>query len=125
MEASSYILIVDDNRDSRDILTKILTGAGLKTATAADGHEALQRVAEALPQLILLDLMMPRMSGFEFLSQIKEHLNGLTIPIIVISAYISEGQRAELPGVAKVLPKATFRIPQLLAAVNEVLYPAV
>ena len=58
-------LVVEDHPDSRDVIRKMLEYRGALVTVAADGEEALQRVAEDCPDLILCDLMMPRMDGYE------------------------------------------------------------
>src|SRR3972149_2904664 len=67
------ILIVDDETAGRDLLEAILTGAGYQVEQADSGPAALARVDEAVPELILLDLMMPGMTGFEVCRRLKQH----------------------------------------------------
>ena len=83
---SSRILIVDDNAANRDVLERRLAREGHQVATAANGAVALELVVGRTFDLILLDLIMPEMSGFEVLRRLKaaEHTND--IPVIVISA---------------------------------------
>jgi twitching motility two-component system response regulator PilH len=63
------ILVVEDHRDSRELVRKMLEYRGALVTEAADGDEALRRVAEDCPDLILCDLMMPRMDGYEVPSE--------------------------------------------------------
>ena len=83
---SSRILVVDDNASNRDVLERRLTREGHQVACAANGAAALELVVRQEFDLILLDLIMPEMSGFEMLRRLKaaEHTNH--IPVIVISA---------------------------------------
>jgi adenylate cyclase len=83
---SSRILVVDDNASNRDVLERRLTREGHQVACAANGAAALELVVRQEFDLILLDLIMPEMSGFEVLRRLKaaEHTNH--IPVIVISA---------------------------------------
>lgn len=67
------ILIVDDNADTITILSAILTKGGYTLSVARDGEEALRKAEEAPPALILLDLMMPKMDGFEVCEKIRDH----------------------------------------------------
>ena len=80
------ILIVDDDRDNRELLEIILTGEGFLTQTAAGGEEALATVAQQSPDLILLDVMMPGMTGYEVAAQLKGNLATKNIPIIMVTA---------------------------------------
>ena len=83
---SSRILVVDDNAANRDVLERRLTREGRKVTTAASGSEALDFVAKHGFDLILLDLIMPEMSGFEVLRRLKASDQSRDIPVIVISA---------------------------------------
>jgi adenylate cyclase len=83
---SSRILVVDDNASNRDVLERRLTREGHQVAIAADGSAALARIAAEEFDLILLDLVMPEMSGFEVLRRIKTAEHTAHIPVIVISA---------------------------------------
>lgn len=80
------ILIVDDEPLNLEYLEQELEGGGYETVTAADGRQALERVLAAPPDLILLDIMMPVMDGFEVLSRLKADAASRNIPVIVISA---------------------------------------
>jgi class 3 adenylate cyclase/CheY-like chemotaxis protein len=83
---SSRIVVVDDNESSRDILSRRLTHAGHQVVTASDGRAALARIAAEPPDLVLLDIMMPGMSGFEVLCRLKSDPGTAAIPVIMISA---------------------------------------
>lgn len=84
--ASPKILIVDDEPLNVDYLQQELEGADCETVTAVNGQEALERVQSDPPDLILLDIMMPVMDGFETLSRLKTSSATRSIPVIVISA---------------------------------------
>jgi PleD family two-component response regulator len=66
------ILVVDDEPSIRDAVREILEGRGYEVLTAADGLDGLQALSKSLPDLIISDLNMPRMSGFEFLTIVRE-----------------------------------------------------
>lgn len=83
---ASRILVVDDNASNRDVLERRLTREGHWVVTAATGAAALERAAAAEFDLILLDLIMPQMSGFEVLRRLKAAGHTRHIPVIVISA---------------------------------------
>jgi len=80
------VLIVDDERHNRQLMEVMLTPEGLLLQTAATGEEALAMVARERPDLILLDIMMPGMDGYEVVAHIKGSLASKNIPIIMITA---------------------------------------
>lgn len=80
------LLVVDDSKDVVETLLRRLTREGYEVTVAFDGEEALQKVKEADPDVILLDLMMPKMNGFEVLKEIREKHKDKWRPIIIISA---------------------------------------
>ncbi len=122
MQEQSYILIVDDDDDARDILDTILGSMGYPTRTAESGQEALTMVSDSPPSLILLDLMMPRMSGFEVLNRLQRDPATRRIPVMVISALATEQVvMMRLPGVAGVIQKGMFSISDLIRRVQEML----
>src|SRR5256714_1933516 len=80
------ILIVDDNETNRDILATRLATHGYELTQAADGEEALAAAKEQLPDLILLDVMMPKLDGIEVTRRIKSDPNLPFMPIILVTA---------------------------------------
>ena len=85
------ILIVDDERVVREGLKRMLLGEGFAVRTARDGEEALARISEKRPGLVLLDVMMPKMNGFRCCEEIRRQ-NGL-LPVIFLTAKDSEADQ--------------------------------
>ncbi len=83
---SPRALIVEDETETRRQIRRVLTAEGWQADEAANGRIALQRLAEGRPDVILLDLMMPEMDGFEFLAELRKEPGGLEIPVVVITA---------------------------------------
>jgi CheY-like chemotaxis protein len=81
------ILVVEDDPDIRESLRIVLEGEGYQVDAAANGREALDRLGHERPCLILLDLMMPVMSGTELLTVLRGRDSLKTIPVVVVSAY--------------------------------------
>lgn len=86
MEEKSRILIVDDAVDAVELLKKRLRFEGYDTAEAYDGEEALKQVAEYNPDLIILDVMMPKLDGYEVCQRLKSNENTKYIPILMLTA---------------------------------------
>jgi signal transduction histidine kinase/DNA-binding response OmpR family regulator len=110
------VLIVEDDPATREVLRRMVEKEGRKVVEAGNGRVALGRVAEKRPSLILLDLMMPEMDGFEFLSSLREREEWRAIPVVVITAKdLTAEDRRRLDGsVAHVLEKGTLSPEQLL-----------
>jgi len=89
------ILVVDDDRDTAAILVRYLQSEGLDPIEANSGEECLRLVREKEVDVILLDLMMPDMDGFQICKVLKEHPSTAEIPIILISARDDIEARAE------------------------------
>ena len=85
------ILIVDDERVLRDGIKAILSGEGFEVRTARDGDEALRKIAEKRPDLVLLDVMMPKMNGFRCCEKIRE-TDGL-LPVVFLTAKDAEADQ--------------------------------
>jgi DNA-binding response OmpR family regulator len=80
------ILVVDDEPDVVQVVSNKLKREGFEVATAFDGEEALTKFAEFDPDLVLLDLMMPKLNGFDVLKQIRTKYTDRWRPVIIISA---------------------------------------
>lgn len=81
------VLVVDDDADVRHTIAELLTNAGYDALTAVDGAEALERLRSASAQLIILDLMMPRMDGIEFRLRQRQDPTLAAIPTVLITAH--------------------------------------
>ncbi len=93
-EGPPLVMIVDDSLTVRKITSRLLTREGFAVVTARDGVEALQQLAEHTPDVILLDIEMPRMDGFEFTKSLKNDPKQAHIPIIMITSRTAEKHRA-------------------------------
>lgn len=86
MRDQPLILVVDDNEDGREIVRARLANSGYATATAADGEEAIAQVWALVPDLVLLDIMMPKLDGFEVCRRLRADPKLPFIPIVLITA---------------------------------------
>ena len=97
--STDNILVVEDSEEDRHMLCRMLEGEGWTVVSAEDGEQALAAVANSRPAVIMLDLMMPVMDGFQFLHRLREHADWLHIPVVVLTAMELDGQElAELSG---------------------------
>lgn len=87
------ILVVDDNEDSRELVIKILKGKGHKLCEAVDGEDALEKVATEQPDLILMDISLPKVDGHEVTRRLKSDERFSSIPVIALTAHAMKGDR--------------------------------
>ena len=120
------ILVVDDHPVTREPLARLLRYEGFQTACAANGVEALAAVNQAKPDLILLDVMMPKMNGVDFLDALRRDAAGRSIPVLALTGVLDPKQLARLGelGVVGVMTKSRFTVEQLLDCVREHARPA-
>jgi CheY-like chemotaxis protein/anti-sigma regulatory factor (Ser/Thr protein kinase) len=118
---SSLVLLVEDDADTRDVMTRILEKAGWEVTKAGNGREALHLLAGIRPALILLDLMMPVMDGFDFLLEMRTHAEWQDIPVIVLTAKdLTDEDRHILSGrVEQVLEKGSYSREQLMQLIRK------
>jgi DNA-binding response OmpR family regulator len=113
------VLVVEDDEDIRGFLAIVLEEAGYAVTSAANGAEALQRVAQESPDVILLDMKMPVMDGWEFAQHYRAY-TAMQAPIIVMTAARDARLRAREVDAVEVLSKP-FNIEELLTTVERAL----
>ena len=115
------VLVVDDVPLMRDTLCRVLRREGFEAMAAEDGAEAIGMVGSVPPDLILLDVNMPQMSGLEVLEQLHQHPLWKDVPVVMISGFADSRtvRRAHALGAREFLPKASFNIPEMLERVRE------
>ncbi|MBS1536542.1 MAG: response regulator [Bacteroidetes bacterium] len=84
--AKPYILVVDDNRITTKLLRRYLEANGYEASEAYDGIECLEKVAERSPDAIVLDVMMPRLDGYETVKRLRESPVSDRIPVVIVTA---------------------------------------
>lgn len=113
---ASCVLLVDDDPSIRDLLSRYLERAGFQTLHAEDGIDALVKLRGTLPRVIISDLEMPRMSGFEFIAVVRRRFPA--IPVIALSGSVP----GEFPAENKPdcwFEKSIQRLPDLVQAVTD------
>ena len=115
------VLLVEDDDTTREMMRALLTREGWGVREAVNGRAALEQVETARPDLILLDLMMPEMDGFEFARHLRERPEWRAIPVIVLTAKdITEADRLRLNGhVEKIIRKGAWDRDSLLREISE------
>jgi CheY-like chemotaxis protein len=115
------VLVVDDDDAMLEIVQRKLQGAGYRVATATNGREGLEALDQHNPALIVLDLMMPEMDGFEFLRRLKQHPRHFQLPVIVATAKdLTDAERAVLKeSASKVIQKLGYSRAELMHLVEQ------
>ncbi|MFN7183809.1 MAG: Hpt domain-containing protein [Thermomonas haemolytica] len=116
------VMVVDDSVTMRKVTSRVLERHGFEVATAKDGLDALERMAELVPDLMLLDIEMPRMDGYELATAMKADVRLRDVPIVMITSRTGEKhrQRAMEIGVERYLGKP-YQEPELMRNVFELL----
>jgi PAS domain S-box-containing protein len=119
--ASGSILVVEDHDDTRQMVRRALEKEGWKVAEASDGRAGLAKLKESQPDLILLDLMMPGMDGFQFMTEMRKNIAWQRIPVIVVTAKsLTAADRQHLNGyVERILQKGAYNREALLREVRD------
>lgn len=117
------ILIIEDDRFLRDLLSRKLQDEKFEVVTAIDGEEGLKKTEEEKPDLVLLDLILPSMNGFEVLKEIKKNPRLSAIPIIILSnlGQKEDVERALTGGAEDYLIKANFTLDEILEKIKKYL----
>jgi len=89
------ILVVDDNQDSRELVVKVLKNKGYVMVEAVDGEEAVEKAVAEKPDLILLDISIPKLNGYEVTRVLKSREESKDIPVVALTAHAMKGDRAK------------------------------
>ena len=120
----SVVLIVEDDPATREMARRTLAQDQWEVHEAANGIEGLKRLEETIPDLILLDLMMPEMDGFEFVAELRKHESWRLIPIVVVTAKeLTLEDKLRLDGhVKRIFQKGSFSRDQLASEIRHLLF---
>jgi two-component system alkaline phosphatase synthesis response regulator PhoP len=93
MMTKANVLVVDDDPDIRVMLSTVLEAEGYSVSTAKDGVECLERIHERKPDLLILDLLMPRKDGFSVVRELRSNQEYCGLPILILTAVPEEASR--------------------------------
>ena len=115
-----HVMIVDDSKTIRRTAETLLTKAGAKVSMATDGFEALATIAENEPQLVFVDIMMPRLDGYQTCALIKSNARFASMPVVMLSSKdgLFDRARGRIVGCDDYLTKP-FSRDELLGAVRK------
>mgnify|MGYP002629721381 CR=1 FL=1 len=121
-EPRPVVLIVEDDRFNVRLLTEACRSAGMDVRVVMDGLDAVDEALRSPPDLILLDLMLPRLNGFGVLERVRADPRGADVPVILVSAVQDVSARAQAVelGADDFVPKP-FRLPELRERMQAVL----
>jgi CheY-like chemotaxis protein len=113
------ILVVDDIEDNVDVLQTLLQSEGYAVETAASGWAALRKLKAIQPDLVLLDVMMPDMTGYEVMQRIRDNESFSKIPIVIVTAYTDISETEALAMGANGFIRKPIDYTQLLVTVKD------
>ncbi len=121
MSMSRSVLIVDDEESLVNVLSRKFQDEGITTYTAFNGKQALEVALEKHPDVILLDIMMPEMDGFDVMRHLQEDEWGKIVPIILLtnSSSIDTVAKAVSSGMSEFLVKTDMRLDDVVSKVKE------
>jgi two-component system, OmpR family, response regulator MprA len=117
----AVVLVVDDEPGIRAVLAELLIDEGYRVVVAQDGVEALRQIGDVSPDLVLLDLNMPKLTGWEVVERLRAL--AITLPIVIMTAGQSATIEAARLGAAAGLPKP-FTIDDVLTTIERLVPPA-
>jgi two-component system, cell cycle response regulator DivK len=91
--SAGKILVADDSEPSRELIREVLEMSDYEVIEAADGAEALCRIRDSAPDLVLMDIQMPRMDGYAVLRQVRQDRQLVSLPVVALTAFAMQGDR--------------------------------
>jgi CheY-like chemotaxis protein len=121
------LMLVEDDSTTRQMMKQLLEKAGWEVVEAENGRVALEKLAQCQPELILLDLMMPELDGFEFVAELQQQEAWRSLPVIVLTAKdITPADQQQLRGyVEQILQKGAYSQEQLLSKIRSLVTTSV
>lgn len=122
LERGGYVLVIDDDADTRELYRQVFADAGIRLVLATDGQDGIEVITRKLPELVILDLMMPRMDGFEVMAWLRKHPAAMHVPVVVVtSKELTDEDRLALSEARQVMQKGLLSNSQLATELRELL----
>ena len=121
-----WILVVDDNSRLRNLWIEVLENSGYAAVGSEDGLSAGELIRDLVPDLIVLDLRMPRASGWDFLENVRTNPRWRNIPVVIVSAHLDEGPDLAADAGLNIVGRMEkpVAVAELLAKIREIIGPA-
>ncbi len=120
-DTGSTVLLVEDDDDTRDRMRQVLEKTSWRVIEAVNGDSALREVERSIPNVVLLDLNMPVMDGFDFLTAFRERPGCAEIPVVVLTARdLTSDDRRRLRGANQVLSKGDTSLHELAEKLRQI-----
>jgi DNA-binding response OmpR family regulator len=118
---SGKILIVEDNRDSRDILSKLLRMSGYEVVSASDGETGYELAINHKPDLIITDINMPKMDGIQFVRRLRTNMALAQTPVLVVTAFGASVAREAVEAGADASAEKPFDFDKFLKIIQDLI----
>ncbi len=117
------ILVIEDDRSLQSALTEMVGQAGYEVSSALDGEEGLQKAIEIKPDLILLDIILPKKDGYEVLQQVKKNEQTKDIPVLILTNLeeVDNVRKALDLGATTFMVKSDFSLKDVMTKIEEAL----
>lgn len=117
------LLLIEDDAATRELLAQEFKSAGIETVVAKDAREGLEKFRETKPDIIVLDIVLPDLNGFEFLRNIRKEPGGAEMKVVILSnvAEHRDVEEAKELGALDYLVKTDFSLPQVVEKVESIL----
>jgi CheY-like chemotaxis protein len=122
VNAGPLVLVVEDDQAIRAVIADVLDDRGFRVLTVGNGAEALEELDRFVPDVVVLDLLMPVMHGWAFMESYADKTNGASIPIVVVSVNPVLPRSFDRLGVRRCIGKP-FAVDDLIGAVEDALLP--
>ncbi len=118
------ILIIEDDLTLRNVLAEFLEAEGFKVGVASDGEEGLEMIKSFNPDIVLLDIILPKKNGFEVLKEVRNYKEKLTTPFVLLTnlGSLDDIEKALELGATTYLVKGDYQVKEIVEKIKEILF---